>query len=116
MATKSVLVSFMERKKIVKIDVEKQMSDVEFLSQEFRKEFCFESNVNVVVTFQRFDPEWGEYVDLEPDSVLNHKDKLLAVVTPILVTPSASSCEEEYTEVSPLCRYVQVSYPSTTCM
>ena len=67
---------------------DKQMSDVAFVTQEFQKEFSFESNVNIIVKFQRFDPEWGEYVDLEPDSDLNHKDKIIAVVT---VTPPPQS-------------------------
>ena len=84
-----------------KIDSGRQMSDVAFVTQAFRKEFAFESNVNVVVTFQRFDPEWGEHIDLDPDSELQHKDKLVAVVTPILVTPPASStAEQSLAEVS----------------
>ena len=94
MEAKSVLVSFTDRK-IFKIDLGRQMSDMAFVTQAFRKEFTIESNVNVVVTFQRFDPEWGEHIDLDPDSELHHKDKLVAVVTPILVTPPASSTVEQ---------------------
>lgn len=65
MEPKSVLVCYSDRKKVFKIDPKKQMSDIEFLTMEFKKEFSFETQVNVSVTFQRFDPEWGESVDLQ---------------------------------------------------
>ena len=61
--------------------------------KEFRKEFKFHSNVSLNVTFQRFDSDWGEYVDLDEDCTLVHKDKLKAVVSPLLTTPSTDSCE-----------------------
>lgn len=70
-----------------KIPKEKGVSDVEFLVQEFKKKFSYDSNVQVTITFQRFEDEWGERVELEKDEVVNNKDKLTAVVTPILVTP-----------------------------
>ena len=72
---------------MLKFDVNTKLTDMEFITKEFMREFSFESNVNINVTFQRFDPEWDEYIDLEPGSTPNHKDKLLAVVTPTLVTP-----------------------------
>lgn len=71
---------------------------MEVLTKSFRTEFKFEANVNVVVTFQRFDPDWDEMIDLENESVINDKDKLIAVVTPLLVTPFSSpsgSCVEK---------------------
>ena len=40
--------------------------------------------MNLQVTFQKFDKEWEEYVDLESPAVLCHNDKLKAVVTPLL--------------------------------
>lgn len=91
MEAKSVLVSYADRKKVLKFDVNTKLTDMEFITKEFMREFSFESNVNINVTFQRFDPEWDEYIDLEPGSTLNHKDKLLAVVTPTLVTPPQSA-------------------------
>ena len=75
-----------------KITPNAELSDVEILTKSFRTEFSFESNVNVVVTFQRHAPEW---VDLESDSIINNKDKLTAVVTPLLVTPPIESCVEK---------------------
>ena len=77
-------------------------SDVEYLAEAFRSEFAFDANVNVVVTFQRYDPKWDDMVDLDTDSCINNKDKLTAVVTPILVTPPLSSpvetCLEKVSE------------------
>ena len=78
---------------IEKITPNAVLSDVEILTKSFRTEFSFESNVNVVVTFQRHAPEWGELMDLESDSIINNKDKLTAVVTPLLVTPLCSPIE-----------------------
>lgn len=102
-----VLVSFMDRRKVLKIAPNTQISDISFLTKEFRKEFSFERNVNVAITFQRYDPGWDEMVDLDPDSRINDKDKLTAVVTPILVTPPVNSPAESYLEVSNL--HVRVS-------
>ena len=34
--------------------------------------------------FQRFDVEWNEYVDLDDAEEIRHKDKLQAVVTPLI--------------------------------
>ena len=62
----------------------------------------FGSNVNLLVTFQKFDKDWGEYINLEIPAVLSDKDKLKAVVTPLLVdsTPVQSSLSSVGTEVS----------------
>ena len=57
---------------------------MEYLRREFLKHFFFEKNVKLQITFQHFDPEWEEYVDLEEDAVVHHKDKLKAIVTPRL--------------------------------
>ena len=53
-----------------------------------------------VVTFQRFDPKWNKMVDLDEEAVVNDKDKLKALVTPILVTPPVTSPDESCLEVS----------------
>ena len=45
--------------------------------------------MNLDISFQRFDPDWDDYVDLDEDSVLQEKEKLKAVVTPILVSASS---------------------------
>ena len=37
------------------------------------------------VTFQHgFDSEWNEYVDLDDTEEIRHKDKLKAVITPLI--------------------------------
>ena len=110
MESKSVLVSYGDRKKVLKIKVDSQLTDLEFVTKEFKKEFSFDSNVNIVLTFQRFDSEWGEYIDLEPEATLNHKDKLTAVVTPTLVTPTVTPTLSADTKVSVSYNYV------ATCM
>ena len=67
--------------------VSNKTADLKFLEKEFHKAFKFDSNVNLLIMFQRFDGEWDEYVDLDKDCALVHKDKLKAVVSPMLTTP-----------------------------
>ena len=97
MDRKSVLVSYGERNKVVSIPQSTGKSDLEFLSKEFKTVFSFGDNVNLLLTFQKFDSEWGEYLDLENNSTLFHKDKVNAIVTPILTddTPLPSVVPSE---------------------
>ena len=97
--------SYGDRKKVFKIDVNSQLTDLEFVAAEFRKEFRFESNVKITFTFQRFDPEC-DFIDLELGDMLNNKDKLIAVVTPTLVTPAPSAASSQ-----PPVSVVHVSIP-----
>lgn len=60
---KQVLVSYGDRKKVLKITPNSGLSDVKFLTRCFQSEFSFKENVSIVVTFQRYDHEWGEMVD-----------------------------------------------------
>ena len=89
--TKSVLVTYLERNKVLKIPESNESGELKFLTEEFRKQFKFASNVSLVITFQRYDNDWGEYVELDDECTLLHKDKLKAVVTPVLTTPSGST-------------------------
>ena len=101
-AKKEVLVSYLERNKVVSIPVSESADELSYLKKEFNNIFSFGSNVNLLVTFQKFDKDWGEYIDLETPAVLSDKDKLKAVVTPLLVdsTPVQSSLSSIGTEVS----------------
>ena len=78
---KVVLVSYLERNKKISIPEHKSEGDVEYLRREFLKSFYSEKNVKLHITFQHFDPEWEEYVDLDEDTVVPHKKKLKAIVT-----------------------------------
>ena len=82
---KTVLLSYLENKKRVTIPANNKKPDLEYLREVFLTSFKFERNVSLDVTFQRFDPEWNDFVDLEDGDELVHKDKLKAVVSPILV-------------------------------
>ena len=100
-AKKEVLVLYLERNKVVSIPVSESADELSYL-KEFNNIFSFGSNVNLLVTFQKFDKDWGEYINLEIPAVLSDKDKLKAVVTPLLVdsTPVQSSLSSVGTEVS----------------
>ena len=83
---RSVLVTYLERNKVFTFP--SSGNGLKLLEEQCRKEFKFDSSVDV--TFQRLevDDDWGEiYIDLDEDSTLNHKDRVKAVVTPVLRTP-----------------------------
>ena len=66
--------------------------------------------MNTIITFQRFDPEWDDYVDLDLTSKIENKDKLNAIVIPTTVslavlTPSTKAPESEVS-LHGLCRLV----------
>ena len=78
---KTVLVSYLERNKVIRIPESKKENDIDYLAKEFKKVFAFDRNVNILLTFQKFDQDWNEYIDLDDDSVLCNKDKIKAVVS-----------------------------------
>ena len=77
MAVKQVLVTYTGRNRIIKIPQECD-NELTFLADEFFQKF--DVNANSKVSFQRFDSEWGCYVELDGCEV-NNKDKLEALVT-----------------------------------
>ena len=99
---KVVLLSYLDRNKLVKVPEDKSESDVEYLKREFRKEFACENQVSIFIVLQRFDQEWGEYIDLDKDDIVENKMKLKVVIHPLLntpatsTTPSVTKCEEVY--------------------
>ena len=88
---KVVLLSYLDRNKLVKVPEDKSESDVEYLKREFRKEFACENQVSIFVVLQRFDQEWGEYIDLDKDDIVENKMKLKVVIHPLLTTPATST-------------------------
>lgn len=90
MSSKTILLTYQESRKKVVLPPEKS-SDLTYLESTFRKLFHYEKQVNLVISFQRFDPDFGEFVDLEEGEWLHHLDKLNVVVTSTLVTPPTVS-------------------------
>ena len=85
MGTKIMLVSYLERNKKFTLPVEKELSDVEYLKKEFLKAFALnEWSVNLVLSFQIFEKEWDELVEIKDDAVIVDKAKVRAVVMSIL--------------------------------
>ena len=106
MPVKVVLVSYLESSKTFKIPGDQDGRELEYLTEEFMKAFSFESNVNLKVSFQRFSPEWDQYVDLEEEDKLRNKDKLKAIVIPSLRDAAPSVTSSERTEVSQILRWL----------
>ena len=105
---KTVLLSYLERNRVVKIPNGEKSSDLAFLEKEFRKLFLYEDNISISVSFHRFSADWEDYVELEGDESINDKDKLKVVVTPKLVS---SGLVEDSTSSTP-CGTVPVKlYP-----
>ena len=91
MSTKPVLVNYAERNKIFHIPKSIDVPDVVYLEGEFRKEFKFKRNVNLDISFQRFEKDWDDYVEVDKNGSLMNKEKLKAVVTPLLVSDGSLS-------------------------
>ena len=84
MAVRTVLVCYLEHKKVIRLPPQSAVQDLTYLSNEFLKAFSFDSNVNLKVTFQRYNEDWGEDVDLDESDEIFDKDKLKVIVTPLL--------------------------------
>lgn len=93
--SRRVLLSHLDRNKPVILPGEPE-GDICFLTTKFLESFNYAKIVKLTVTFQRFDSEWKEYIDLDQDETINDKDKLKVVVCPSL---SDSSLTEERSEV-----------------
>lgn len=93
MAMKSVLVTYSERNKVFRIPKSIEFPDLIYLEKEFKKEFKFQPNINLEISFQRFEKDWEEFVEVDKDCTLNDKEKLKAVVTPLLVTDVSSQSD-----------------------
>ena len=91
MAYKTILLKYQENRKKVLVPKEKSATDLAFIGSSFRLLFKFQDQVNLDISFQRFDEAFGELVDLEEDEELKDLEKLNVVVTPLLVTPPAVS-------------------------
>uniref|UniRef100_A0A1X7T5M6 PB1 domain-containing protein n=1 Tax=Amphimedon queenslandica TaxID=400682 RepID=A0A1X7T5M6_AMPQE len=88
---KVVLLSYMDRNRLVKIPEEKEGSDLSFLEKDFRKEFSYQGNIHIKITFQRFNEDWKEYIDLDNDEHVFSMEKLKVIVSPILKTPATTN-------------------------
>ena len=89
---KTVLLSYLERNKKITIPANTPKSDLEYLREIFLTNFKFESNVLLDITIQRFDADFSDFIDLEDGDEVFHKDKLKAVVTPILAQDTPEPC------------------------
>lgn len=96
-------VSYVDRN--IAFEIPNDKEELGFLEREFRKELKFGCNVSLDIRFQRFDPDWDEFVELKKGSTLNNKEKLKVVVSPSLMTPSytVSSAENEDSHVLTFC-------------
>ena len=92
---KTVLVSYLDRNKLMEIPEHKVETDLMFLDDSFRHLFSYCDNVSITVSFQRFDSEWDEYIELSEGDMIQDRDKLKAVVIPALKTPTNTTASDE---------------------
>ena len=83
MAKKSIMLSYCDRNKIVSVPKEKEETDIAYLEDKFRKSFAYQNNVSILISLQKFDTDWQEYIELDEHAVVDNKDKLKVVVTPL---------------------------------
>lgn len=74
-------------------------TDIQSLVVEFLKSFQLNGD-SVSVTFQRFDEEWDEDVEIDEGDVINDKDELTAIVSPAAGEPGTHDRQND----SPLVR------------
>ena len=81
---KSVLVIYLGSKKILKIVSNSQAKYLELLSDEFKHTFFSMGHPSTLtVTFQKFDTDWDDYIDLDSDVIIKNREKLTAVVSSV---------------------------------
>ncbi len=76
--SKAVLVYLCERNKILKVPAG-STNEVDLLELEFKREFNITDSM-VQITFQRYDEDWEEYIEIDKQTPIKHKEKLKAVV------------------------------------
>lgn len=66
-------------------------NEFDSLRNQCRAMFKFGGNVELQMVFQKYDPIWDHYVDVDEEfSVLEDKDKLNLIVQPTLVDSKGS--------------------------
>ena len=111
MAARSVLVSYLERNKKIDIPANGEDTDLCYLYRICRTSFAISSNLDV--TLQKYDCDWGCYVDLDLDYLAEHKDKL-KLVTSALTNSDAESSLKVPTFVRELGTPTNSSVPTPT--
>ena len=92
---KTVLLSYCERNKLVRIPNDKPESDLVYLQNEFKKLFSYKGNVSLTISFQRYHKEWDTTLELDEEDTIMDKDTLKVVVMPCIVTPDPSTSTYE---------------------
>ena len=89
------MLSYLDRNKLVKIPENFQGNELAYLEEEFRKNFSYQGNVSICISFHKFDTEWDDFIEVERDTAINNKDKLKVIVTSQLVTPAHSAMNDD---------------------
>ena len=78
---KTVLVSFKERNKVLRINSSTNEREIACLKEQFCRAFGETISEGQFITFQRFDSTWDSFVDLEECDTVEDRDKLKVIVT-----------------------------------
>ena len=95
---RSVLVSYLERNKVFSLEGTPPEGDIPSLKKDFIQQFKFEPNVRLDITFHRYDTVWEEFVELDEDARVEDRERLKAIVTPILAVETP--CQSEVDTLS----------------
>ena len=87
---KNVLLSYLEPKKVFKLPYNKEGTDLDCIKGQFIKCFSFERNVGLCLSFQRWDDDWEESIEIDDSDIITDKMKIKVVVMPIMNTPVSS--------------------------
>ena len=78
--SKTVLVSFKERNKVLRVSTSTNEQEIACLKEQFFHAFNETITEGQLIVFQRYDSEWDSFVDLEEHDTVENRDKLKAVI------------------------------------
>ena len=72
MATKEIILSYLERNIIVKVGDSDMCkgSELRYLEDCFRKLSNYQANVDINISFHKFNTDWNEFIELDDKAVL----------------------------------------------
>lgn len=113
-ATKDVLVSYQENKKILCLPVGSGGNDLQNLTRAFKKEFKIDSKADSI-TFQCFHKSWNEYIDIDVKKKIQDGDRLKVIISQVSKSEGPPYrgqpfCYRETNAVAPTCELYKVPH------
>ena len=70
------MLSYLERNKIIKVPETFEGNELKYLEEEIWKNFSYQGNLTICISFHKFDADWDDYIEVEKGTAIDNKDKL----------------------------------------